>query len=372
MGQSAAASVLDAKDLIAFLSRQHQVAAEEIAPYVSTYHQADAIRHLFRVTASLDSLIIGEAQISGQVKRAYELAQQCTTTGPLLNALFQRARQVGKRARTETGIAQGHVSVSSAAVDYINQVFDHFNDKVVLVIGAGKMGELTLRHLKALQPGKILVTNRSPEKAEEVARGCGGEPIAWDQLDAALARVDIVLSTTGAPKPIVTRERYQAILKKRSGGTIVILDIAVPRDFDPEIHDGETTFLFNIDDLTRAREATLADRRKHLEPAEAIVEEEAQRFLKDLGKRRNGPVIARLTKDVELKRQEIVNHLLSRLNGKLTPEDREYIEQAFRLFQNRILHGPVAALNDEVQEESFHSGGHTLLDAIRKLFRLPE
>src|SRR5205807_6778480 len=137
-------------------------------------------------------------------------------------------------------------------------------DKTILVIGAGKMGELTLRHLKQLEPHKILVTNRSPEKAASVAKGCGGEAVAWDRLDEVLAKADIVLSTTGAPEPIVTLERYQKILSRRAGGTVVILDIAVPRDFDPRIHDGDRTCLFNIDDLVRIREQTLHDRLRHV------------------------------------------------------------------------------------------------------------
>src|SRR5262249_40689256 len=159
-----------------------------------------AVRHLFRVAASLDSLVVGEGQIAGQVKKAYELAQERATAGPVLHALFQHARVVAKRVRTETGIARGHVSVSSAAVDYVRQVFDQCGDKTIRVIGAGKMGELTLRHLRQLQPRRIWVTNRSPEKAETVARGCGGSALPWDQLDEALAKADIVLSTTGAPE----------------------------------------------------------------------------------------------------------------------------------------------------------------------------
>src|SRR5262245_42645684 len=182
----------------------------------------------------------------------------------------QRAATVAKRVRTETGIAHGHVSVSSVAVDYVREVFEHFGDKTILVIGAGKMGELTLKHLRQLAPERILVTNRSPEKAAEVARGCGGQPVPWEQLDDALASADIILSTTGAPEPIVTRRRWDDVLPKRSGGTAVILDIAVPRDFDPRIHDGDRTCLFNIDDLKRIREQTLAGRRKHVAAAEAI------------------------------------------------------------------------------------------------------
>jgi glutamyl-tRNA reductase len=381
-GESASAGKVDADDVVRFLSEFHGVPASAVGPHLYAHRQGDAVRHLFRVAASLDSLIVGEGQIAGQVKKAYELAQEHATAGPVLHALFQHARQVAKRVRTETGIARGHVSVSSAAVDYVRQVFDHFHDKTVLVIGAGKMGELTLRHLKGLKPHKILVTNRSPEKAQAVAAGCGGEPVGWEHLDEALALADIVLSTTGAPEPIVSLERYQKVAAThsrrpgrpgrpgRAGGTVVILDIAVPRDFDPRIHDGDRTCLFNIDDLKRIRETTLADRRKHVAPAEAIVEQEAQRFLKDWARRRNGAVIERLTKDVEAKRQAIVGQLMARLNGKLTEAEQRYIEGAFRLLQNQILHGPITVLAEETHEDSPASGGHTLLEALRKLFRL--
>lgn len=358
-------------DTMAFLAEFHGVPLPELTSHFYTHRHGEAVRHLFRVAASLDSLIIGEGQIAGQVKKAYEIAQACASAGPLLHALFQHARLVAKRVRSETGISKGHVSVSSAAVDYVRLVFDHFADKTVLVIGAGKMGELTLKHLKDLRPHKILVTNRSPDKAQAVARGCGGEALTWERLDEALARADIVLSTTGAPEPIVTLERYQKVLARRTAGPAVILDIAVPRDFDPRIHDGDQTWLFNIDDLKRNRDATLSERQKHIAPAEAIVNQETERFLKDWARRKHGPVIARLTQDVEAKRQAIVVQLLARLDGKLTEADRKYVEGAFRLLQNQILHGPITALTEDTHAEP-SAGGHTLLDALRKLFRLQD
>ncbi len=166
------------------------------------------------------------------MRKAFETARALGITGPLLNALFPHAVKAAKRARTETGISQGHVSVSSVAVDYVRQVFDRFDDKTILVIGAGKMGRLTLKHLRELHPKKILVTNRSPEKAREMAVDCGGTAVIWDQLDEALAQADIVLSTTGAPEPIMTRRRFDAISAKRQGKPVVVLDISVPRDFD--------------------------------------------------------------------------------------------------------------------------------------------
>jgi glutamyl-tRNA reductase len=354
-------------DLLAeFLHEFCGVPAAELRAYLYERQGADAVRHLFRVAASLDSMIVGEGQIAGQVKRAYDLAHEHAASGHLLNALFQHALRVAKRVRTETGIARGHVSVSSVAVDYVRQVFDHFGDKTVLVIGAGKMGELTLKHLRALRPGQILVTNRSPEKAAAVARDCGGRPVPWEQLDDVLAQADIVLSTTGAPEPIMTKRRYRGVLARRTRGAVVILDIAVPRDFDPRIHDGERTCLFNIDDLKRIRDQTMADRLRHLAPAEAIIEQELRRFLADCQRRQHGPTIARLTADLEAKRRAIVEQLLVKLNGKLTEAERKYVEGAFRLLQNQFLHGPISALSEEPHE----GGRHTLLEALRKLFRL--
>ena len=214
--------------------------------------------------------------------------------------------------------------------------------------------------LARVEPGRRL--------RPKIATSCAGNALPWEQLEEAVGAADIVLSTTGAAQPIMSLERYQKIRPTRAGAAVVILDIAVPRDFDPRIHDGDRTCLFNIDDLKRIREQTLHERQKHVAPAEAIVEEEARRFARDWSRRRHGPVIARLTKELESKRQAIVEQLLNRLNGQLTAEDRAYIEGAFRLLQNQFLHGPISALTEEVHE----GGGHTLLEALRKLFRLSE
>lgn len=353
-----------------FLGEAHGVSAARVAPILYQHNDDDAVRHLCRVAASLDSLIVGEGQIAGQVKQAFELARRLGTTGPLLNALVPHALRTAKRIRTETGIAQGHVSVSSVAVDYVRQVFDHFADKTVLVIGAGKMGRLTLKHLQALKPGKIHVTNRSPEKAREVAADCGGVPVSWDKLDDALAEADIVLSTTGAGEPIMTQARFESrVLPRRRGSTMVVLDIAVPRDFDPAIHDGDRVCVFNIDDLTRIREQTVAKRQRHLAPAEAIVEHEVRRFADDWNRRKSGPLIGQLTAEVNRRRVEVVADLMQKLNGKLSADDRKAIEYAFQLFQGKLLHGPIAALQEAAREG--HQG-HTLTDAIKKVFRLGE
>ncbi len=356
-----------------FLAEFHRLPVSQLQPFMYCHENDQAVRHLFRVAAGLDSLIVGEGQIAGQVRRAYEMAHECSSVGPFLHALFQHANAVAGRVRTETGIGRGHVSVSSVAVDYVRQVFDRFDDKTILVIGAGKMGELTLPHLRKLGPRRILVTNRNREKAETMARECQGEPMDWDRLDDALAQADIILSTTAAAEPVVSLERYQRVrgrdarAQRGKDGPVVILDIAVPRDFDPRIHDGEQTCLFNIDDLKRIREVTLRDRLKHVGPAEAIVEQETRRFLTDWERRRNGPLIARLTDDLEAKRRAIVQRVMEKLNGRLSPEDREFIEVAFRKLQNQFLHGPITTLTEEDPK-----GGGMLRDALRKLFRLEE
>lgn len=354
-------------DLIAeYIAQFHQLPYDLIRKHLYVKSNRDAVQHLYRVASSLDSLIVGEGQIAGQVKKAYEVAQAAGTAGVVIHGLFQQALSVAKRVRTQTGITRGHVSVSSVAVDYVRQVHDHFGDKTILVIGAGKMGALTLKHLRELQPQRILVTNRSPDKATAVAQECGGQAIAWEQLDDALVEADIVLSTTGAPEPIMTRRRFDSILARRARGTMVILDIAVPRDFDPRIHDGDRACLFNVDDLKRIQEQTIKEREQHIRPAEAIIEQEVKRFVSDWRRRRNGPIIAQLTQDFESQRKAIIVELFAKLNGKLSKEDRDYIEGAFKLLQNRFLHGPISALAEEMPDPHRNS----LLEAMMKMFRL--
>lgn len=368
LASDASEALPDAETITSVLADLRRIPGVELSGRLTRKTDADAVRHLFRVAASLESTVIGEGQIAGQVRQAYEQACVQATAGPILHSLFQGALACAKRVRQETGISRGHVSVSSVAVDYVRQVFDHFDDKTILVIGAGKMAELTLKHLRDLRPLRILVANRSPEKAALVAQGCGGQCISWERLDDGLAQADVVLSTTGASEHVVDRRRFDGILARRTGGAMVILDIAVPRDFDPNIHDGDRVCLFNIDDLHRSRDRTLADRRKHVAPSEAIVDSAVTRYLGEWKRRRHGPVIARLTREFEARRKAVVTQLLAKLNGKLSEADKRYLEGAFRLLQNQFLHGPISALAEEPHE----AGGHTLLDALRKLFRLEE
>ena len=351
-----------------FLGEARGLAGNELLPHLYERSDAAAVRHLFRVAGGLDSMVVGEGQIAGQVREAFETARSCSATGPILNALFSSALRVSKRIRSETGLGSGQISMSSAAVEFVKEVFNHFTDKTVLVIGAGKMGRLTLNQIAALKPARILVTNRNPEKALALCAECGGKAIAWEQLDDALVQSDIVLSTTGSAQPIMPARRFAERVSARrgGGGTMVVFDLAVPRDFDPAIHDGDRVCVFNVDDLARVTDRWASDRRKHIAPAEAIVEAEVRAFVADYDRRRDGPVIGQLTSGADRIRGEVVNPLLDRFDGKLTAEDRAYIEGAFRLFQNRMLHGPIAAL----REESKAGRSGSLRDALMKLFGL--
>jgi glutamyl-tRNA reductase len=350
-----------------FLAEIHGVPAEDIRTHLYEHPDEEAVRHLFRVASGLDSVVIGEAQIAGQVKEAFELAQSAGATGPLLNSLLPAAIRVSKRVRTETGLCAGHVSVSSAAVDFLLTVFDTFTDKTVLVIGAGEMGRLTLNHIRDLNPAHVLSVNRDPAKSDALATECGGQSVPWEQLDDALVQSDIVLSTTGAAEPIVSRRRFDEKIRYRRGGRrLVVFDMAVPRDFDQRLHDGDRVSVFNVDDLTQTADQAAAERRKHIPAAEAIASAEVARFVQDWNRRKDGPVIGELTAEVDRVRDAVIGPLLAKLNGKLTDAEKASIERAFRLFQNRLLHGPIAAL----QEASREGHSHSLREALMKLFGL--
>jgi len=237
----------------------------------------------------------------------------------------------------------------------------------VLVIGAGEMGRLTLNHIRELNPARVLVTNRSPDRAATLAAEYGGQLIPWEQLDDALIQADIVLSTTGAPEPIVTRRRFDEKVRPRRGSrTLVVFDMAVPRDFDPRLHDGDRVSVFNVDDLNRVADQAAAERRKYLPAADAIVMGEVVKFVQDWNRRKDGPVIGQLTAEVDRLRESMVMPLLAKMKGKLSPAELEHIEGAFRLFQSKLLHGPIAALQEA--SRTGHSG--TLRDALMKLFGL--
>ncbi|MCS7168637.1 MAG: glutamyl-tRNA reductase [Gemmatales bacterium] len=354
-----------AGDWAEFTQQRGLASASEVRPCLYEHRRNEAVRHLFRVASGLDSLVVGEDQIAHQVKMAYDWAQEIGTVGPILHALFQQARVVSKRVRRETGIAQGKMSIASLGIDYLRQVFASFRDKTVLLLGAGKMGELTLKHLLELRPRRILVCNRGLEKAEALARTYHGQVYAWEQLDEALVEADIVLSATGAAEIVVSRSRFEALLPRRLGRHLAILDLAVPRDFEPSIAElEEVDLLLNVDDLNRIRDEVLKERLRHVPAAEALVQSETESFLANWNRRRLGPAIARLCQEWERIRLEVQQQCFRQLDGKLKPEDMRVIESAFRLLQNKYLHFPLSALREEAKR------GGRMLEALLGLFGL--
>jgi glutamyl-tRNA reductase len=326
------------------------------------------VRHLFTVAASLDSMVVGEPQILAQVKQAYQLAQQHQSAGPLTHEIFQAALRVAKRVAHETAINERRVSIPSVAVgDFARVIFERFDDKRVLVIGAGEMAEETLRYLHDAGARQITVINRSHERALSLARRCGGRAAAWEDLDRLLVAADLVVSTTGAPQPIVTLERYRRIEADRFQRPIFILDLAVPRDFDPAISDCLGVYLYSVDDLATACERNRRQRDRELPKALGIVEEETQRFMAELHHRATGPIIQRLRQGW----QSLRDHELRRLFNKLPELDepsRAEIEQSFDRYVNKLLHPPLESLRDESRQ----GAPHGLLEALKRLFHLKD
>jgi glutamyl-tRNA reductase len=326
------------------------------------------VRHLFTVAASLDSMVVGEPQILAQVKQAYQLAQQHHSAGPLTHEIFQGALRVAKRVAHETAINERRVSIPSVAVgDFARVIFERFDDKRVLVIGAGEMAEETLRYLHDAGARQITVINRSHERAVSLAKRCGGSAAAWDELDRLLVAADLVVSTTGAPQPIVTRERYRGIEIGRFQRPIFILDLAVPRDFDPTISDFLGVYLYSVDDLAAACERNRQKRDRELPQALAIVDEETQRFMAELHHRATGPIIQRLRQGWQTLRNEELRRLFNKL-PELDERSRAEIEQAFERYVNKLLHPPLESLRDE----SRHGAPYGLLEALKRLFHLKD
>lgn len=326
------------------------------------------VRHLFSVAASLDSMVLGEPQILAQVKQAYHLAQQQQSTGPLTHDIFQAALRVAKRVASETSINERRVSIPSVAIaDFAREIFERFDDKRVLVIGAGDMAEETLRYLKDAGAQEISIVNRSPQRAVELARAIGGQAAPWDQLDALLIEADLVISTTGASEPVVTLDRYRSLEPARYQRPLFILDLAVPRDFDPRISDCLGVYLYSVDDLAVACERNRRERDKELPRAIAIVEEETQRFMAELHHRATSPIIQRLRQRWSATRDDELRRLFNKLPN-LDAQSREEIQRAFDRYANKLLHPPLESLRDEARRGVPHS----LLEALKRLFNLKD
>jgi glutamyl-tRNA reductase len=362
-------AVPGADELAGALIRFHGVSDEAIGGHLVSYHDEGAVGHLFRVAASLESLVLGEGQILGQVRDAYQAAVACKTVGPIFHQVFQSALRVGKAVRSQTGMDQGKLSVASVAVEVAREVFDAFADKTVLVIGAGKMGETTLQHLKGLSPGTILVTNRSAERAEAVAARWGGRAWPFDRLGQALIEADLVISTTAASEPVVTLEQYQRVQRARRNRLALILDIAIPRDFDPRIGDLDQVMLYHVDDLRSQAEQNRLRRRKGIDPALAIIERETAACYAMLRHQHDaGHLLRELGDSYDAARRRELDRLFAAM-PHLSEAEREAIAHMSMRLQNQFLHRPRAAVRSAVAEP--HPGErHPILDFARHLFGL--
>ncbi|MHB0956626.1 MAG: glutamyl-tRNA reductase [Pirellulaceae bacterium] len=352
--------------LIRFLAAFHGLDDRDVTGHMYQHSDIDAVRHLFTVAASLDSMVIGEPQILSQVKQAFAAAQGEQATGPITHLAFEAANHVAKRVATETEINRRRVSIPSVAVaDFAKQFFETFHDKNVLLLGAGEMGEETLRYLREEGARQIVILNRSTSRAEDLAARLGAHVDLWENLACRLAWADLVVSTTGARDPIVTAGEFQQIHQQRAERTLFILDLAVPRDFDPAIGGFSNVYLFCIDDLKQTCERNRTAREGEWPKALRIIEEETARFEADVNHRVTGPTIQRLKQQAdELKRDEL-RRLLNKL-GEIDGRTREEIERSFERLVNKLLHPPLESLRDEASRGS----PHRLLDALRHLFQI--
>lgn len=274
-----------------FLCNFHQLQPNALNGLLYRHADKEAIKHLFRVASSLDSMVLGESQILGQVKEAYQQAVDAGTVGRVLSQLMHRTINVAKRIRTETGVAQNPVSVSSVAVELARKIFEDLKDKTVLLVGAGEMGELAARNLIESGTGKLIVTNRTVERAEEIARKFDGGAVSFEALYDVLPSADIVLCSTGAPDYVIRPAETKKALKARKRGPLLFIDISVPRNIDPAIANLDNAFLFDVDDLDSVVKTNLREREKEALAAEAIIESEVEQFLKQLRALDIGPVV---------------------------------------------------------------------------------
>jgi glutamyl-tRNA reductase len=352
--------------LARFFSDYHGIEISSLARHLYCHRGAEAARHLFRVASGLDSLVVGEPQILGQVKAAYSAAQNQHSTGPVTNRLFRAAFTAGKRVRAETGIGDGAVSVSYAAIGLAKKIFGSLDGRTVVILGAGEMAKLTGIHLKAQHVRPVTILSRTLRSAESLARQLGGEARPWTDLPAALAAADIVVAATGAAEIVLSRARLDEAMRARRGRPLFVIDIAVPRDVDPSAGDLEQVFLYNIDDLQGIVRENLSRRSSELASAEAIVNEEVAQFTSWLQSRDIIPTVVALRQRFEAIRQAELLRLAPKLAG-LPPEARARVEEITRLLVEKLLIAPTEQLKS-VTDETLIIG---YADALNRLFNLP-
>jgi glutamyl-tRNA reductase len=357
---------VDAEPIIQqFLAEHHRF---ELGPYQRffyCYQQQEVVRHLFRVASSLDSMILGEPQILGQLKRAYALACEAGGLNGSLKEIVNQALAVGRRVRRETALGSAAVSVSYAAVELAKKIFGSLEGRTIFVIGAGKMSELAAKHLLRSGASAIYVSNRTYERAVQLAAAFRGTAIGFDQLFEHLPKADIVISSTGAAGYVVNREHVAKILSARRNRPVFFVDIAVPRDIDPLVNELDNAFVYDIDDLGQVVEANKKQREREAVWAEEIVQEEVQRTMRRLASRDLVPTIVALEDRLNAIREGEMERYNSRL-GNLTPEQRQAVDALTRGIMNKILHGPITELKSGAGQPEQAA----LVRLVRKIFGL--
>jgi glutamyl-tRNA reductase len=355
-------------ELVTFLSDYHHVPTQAFQPHLFALENSAAVAHLFRVAAGLDSLVVGEPQILGQVKDAFQSATNKRCVGPVLRHVFQWSFGVGKRVRTETALGEGAVSVSFAAVALARKIFGRLQGRRVLVVGAGEISSLTAQHLRAQGVGDIVITSRTYAHAETLAAEVGGMAVPWEGMIAALGSAEIVITATGSPRPIITRAQLEAVQGRRArSNPLFIIDVAVPRDVDSAVGDIEQVFLYNIDDLQSIVEENLSRRAAEVERAESIVNEEVTRFMAWQRSRSAVPTVVALRQRFESIRRSELQRLEGKL-GALSPDARARVDEVTRLIVEKLLLEPTEQLKALPDEET--QAAYT--EAVNRLFKLQD
>ncbi|HEY0162802.1 MAG TPA: glutamyl-tRNA reductase [Edaphobacter sp.] len=348
--------------LLQFLHEYFAIAPSSIAPHLYEYREREAVRHLFRVAASLDSMVVGEPQILGQVKESYTVAREVGAVNGSLDSLIQRAFTVAKKVRSETQIGSSSVSIASVAVDLARKIFGTLQGKTVLLVGAGKMSELAARHLIQQGATKILVANRTLERAEKIAAQFNGRVVPFDELYDQAAQADIVITSTGAQQTIFGKSHGQQFLQRRRNKPMFFIDIAVPRDVDPKMNEVEGCFVYDIDDLQQVAAAHLADRSREAAAAESIVTVEVDKYQQRIQSLDVAPAIRSLQEHAESLRQAELRRSAARLSG-LTADQMSAVEALTRALTNKFLHPPMTAFREAARE-----GDAQTLAALESLY----
>lgn len=363
----AAESGKSAEKVKDFLADHHGLDRNELNPHLYLHRGGEAVRHLFRVASSLDSIVVGEPQILGQVKDAYGYAQEAGTVGLVLHRLLKKTFSVAKNVRTETGIAKSAVSISYAAVELARKIFGETEGRTAMIIGAGEMGELALRHLVNSGIKEILVANRTFEKAVDLAKEFGGSAVKFEDLLDYLLVTDIVISSTGAPHVIIHGEDVRKLMGRRKYQPMFFIDIAVPRDIDAAVNDIDNAYLYNVDDLQAVVNTNIKERGKEAEKAESIIMSEVGTFRKWLNSLQVVPTIVSLRRKMDQIRESETEKVLAKLSN-LSDKDKQQVKALTSAIVNKILHRPQTVL----REASHTEEAGLYLEVTRKMFDLPD